>query len=305
MKVGLNLINFGPGASPSSLLAWTRLAESVGYHFVMTSDHVAMTADVVARYPAPFYDPWVTLGWLAGQVSTIELGTTVIIVPYRHPLETARLVANVDRVSDGRFIFGLGVGWAKQEFEALGVAFERRGAITDDYIRAMKACWTGDRAWYDGKFVSFRDVDTRPRPVRTPHPPIWVGGGSDAAIRRAARLGDAWHPIRIRLAPIREQGLPKLAEFSQREGRATPAFCPRIRLRITDQAMPDGERLCGEGTVDQIRRDFGELETLGAQYVLLDTYADDVEATRQHETAWRMIATIAERVVDLARQSVR
>lgn len=305
MKIGLNLINFGPAASPDSLLRWTQLAEAIGYHFVMTSDHIAMTADVVGRYPAPFYDPWVTLGWIAGQTRRIEIGTTVIIVPYRHPLQTARLVANVDAVSNGRFLFGVGVGWAKQEFDALGVSFERRGSITDDYLRAMKACWTQDVASYAGPFVSFRDIHTAPRPVQTPHPPVWIGGGSDAAIRRAARLGDAWHPIRIRLAPVREAGLPKLREFADKEGKPVPAFCPRIRLRITDAAMPDDERLCGEGTVDQVRRDFAALEEFGARYVLLDTYADDVEATRRHDVAWRMFATVAERVVDLERRTLR
>jgi probable F420-dependent oxidoreductase len=305
MKVGVNLINFGPGASPSALQSWVRTAEGLGYHFLMTSDHVALTPDVTKRYPAPFYEPWTTLGWLASETKTMEIGTTVIIVPYRHPLETARFVATVDRFSGGRFIFGIGVGWAAQEFAALGVPFARRGAMTDDYLAAMKAYWASDVASYEGPFVSFRNVDTRPRPVAAPHPPVWVGGGSDAAIRRAARHGDAWHPIRIRLDVMRDQGLPKLRAFADKEGKRVPAFCPRIRLRLTDAAMPDGERVCGEGTVDQVRRDFAELETLGAQYVLLDTYADDIEATRRHETAWRMIATIAERVVDLPRQSLR
>jgi probable F420-dependent oxidoreductase len=235
----------------------------------------------------------------------MEIGTTVIIVPYRHPLDTARLVANVDQFSGGRFIFGVGVGWAAQEFAALGVPFERRGAMTDDYLAAMKACWTNDVVSYDGPFVSFRDIDTRPRPIAAPPPPVWVGGGSDAAIRRAVRFGNAWHPIRIRLDAVREQGLPKLRAFAEKEGKPVPAFCPRIRLRLTDAAMPDGERFCGEGTVDQVRRDFAELEKLGARYVLLDTYADDAEATRHHETAWRMIATVAERVVDLPRQTLR
>src|SRR5882724_763315 len=163
MRIGVNLLNFGPGASPDSLADWTQLAETLGYHLVMISDHVAMTPDVVARYPAPYYDPFVTLGWLARATKRVELGTTVVILPYRHPLHTARLTANVDQLSGGRFIFGVGVGWAKQEFATLGVPFERRGAMSNDYLAAIKTAWTSDPASYNGPFVSFRDVHTGPR----------------------------------------------------------------------------------------------------------------------------------------------
>ena len=112
MKVGVNLINFGPGANPEVLASWARLVEELGFHLLMTSDHVAITPDVAGRYPAPFYEPLTLLGWLAGVTRRLELGTTVIIVPYRHPLETARATAVVDQLCGGRFIFGVGVGWA-------------------------------------------------------------------------------------------------------------------------------------------------------------------------------------------------
>ena len=303
MRVGVNLLNFGPGVSPESLAGWTELAERLGYHFVMISDHVAMTPDVVARYPAPYYDPFVTLAWLARATRRVELGTTVVILPYRHPLHTARLTANIDRLSGGRFIFGVGVGWARQEFETLGVPFERRGAMSNDYLAAIKTAWTNDPASHAGPFVSFRDVHTGPLPVRTP--PIWVGGASDAAMRRALRLGDAWHPIRIRLPWLRETGLPRLRQIAAQEGRPLPALCPRIRLRITDTKLPDDTRIAGDGTLDQIRADLHALAELGAAYVLLDTYTDDVEATRDHEGAWRMLTTLAERVLDLPRETLR
>ena len=114
MRVGINLINFGPGASPESLACTAELGEALGYHLVMISDHVVITPDVQGRYPAPFYDPFTTLGWLAGLTRRVELGTTVIIIPYRHPLETARMAATLDRLSGGRLILGIGVGWAKE-----------------------------------------------------------------------------------------------------------------------------------------------------------------------------------------------
>jgi probable F420-dependent oxidoreductase len=305
MRVGVNLLNFGPGVSPESLAGWTRLAETVGYHFVMISDHIAMTPDVVARYPAPFYDPFVTLAWLARATSRLELGTTVVILPYRHPLHTARLTANIDRLSGGRFIFGVGVGWARQEFEALGVPFERRGAMSNDYLAAIKTAWTSDPASHAGPFVSFRDVRTAPPPVRSPHPPIWVGGASDAALRRAVRLGDAWHPIRIRVPWLRDMGLPRLREIAEKEGRRVPALCPRIRLRVTETDLAEEQRIAGEGSLDQIRADLEALAALGASYVLFDTYTDDAEATRHHEPGWRMLTLLAERVLDLAKETLR
>jgi len=305
LKFGVNLISFGPGASPESLARWAAFAENVGYHFMMLGDHVAITPDVQERYPAPFYDPFTTLGWLAGMTRRVELGFTVIVLPYRHPLETARMAANLDRLSGGRLIFGIGVGWARQEFEALGLPFERRGAVTDDYLGALKAVWTQDVASYQGRFVSFRDVYTAPRPLRKPHPPIWVGGGSDAALRRTVRHGDAWHPIRSRVAYLRDEGMPKLRAIAEKEGRPVPALCPRIRLRITDQPMPEETRLAGEGTLDQVRRDLAALEKLGASYVCLDTFADDVEGSRNHEAAWRMLAGLAERALDLTRETLR
>jgi probable F420-dependent oxidoreductase len=303
MRVGVNLLNFGPGVSPESLAGWTELAERLGYHFVMISDHVAMTPDVVARYPAPYYDPFVTLAWLARATRRVELGTTVVILPYRHPLHTARLTANIDRLSGGRFIFGVGVGWARQEFEVLGVPFERRGAMSNDYLAAIKTAWTSDPASHAGPFVTFRDVRTGPPPVRTP--PIWIGGASDAALRRAVRLGDAWHPIRIRLSWLRETGLPRLRQIADTEGRPLPALCPRIRLRITDTTLSDEARIAGEGSLEQVRADLHALAALGAAYVLLDTYTDDPEATRDHEAAWRMLTTLAERVLDLPREGLR
>ncbi|MBA8823322.1 alkanesulfonate monooxygenase SsuD/methylene tetrahydromethanopterin reductase-like flavin-dependent oxidoreductase (luciferase family) [Saccharopolyspora lacisalsi] len=125
----------------------------------------------------------------------IELGTTVTVLPCRNPLLTARVAANIDRFSDGRLILGGGAGRAEREFEALGVPFGERGAITDEYPTATHRLWERREASFSGEYISFRDVAAAPRPVREPHPPIWVGGSSRAAIRRAVRHGTAWHPV--------------------------------------------------------------------------------------------------------------
>src|SRR5579859_1525470 len=130
MKFGLNVINFGPGATPGALKTSVQWAEAAGFQLAMLSDHVAITPDVARAYPAPFYEPFTALAWLAGLTSRIELGTTVIILPYRHVLLTARMTANLDQLSGGQLIVGVGAGWARAEFEALGVPFQHRGRAT-------------------------------------------------------------------------------------------------------------------------------------------------------------------------------
>lgn len=304
MKVGVNLINFGPGANADSFRRTVEISETLGYHLVMTSDHIAVTPDVAERYPAPFYEPLSTLGWLAG-ITRMEIGSTVIIVPYRSPLETAKACANIDQLSGGRFIFGVGVGWAEGEFDILGAPFNRRGAMTDEYLDAIKTLWTEDVASFEGKYVSFRDVNTAPRPVQQPHPPIWVGGPSAAAMRRAVRHGSAWHPIRITVDHLRDTDFPLLRRIADEEGKPVPDLCPRIRLRITDSPMSEIERLAGEGTIDQIRADLEQLQALGCTYVLLDSFYGDVEATKNHETTWRMLAAMAEEALDLQNECVK
>ncbi|MEX2615636.1 MAG: TIGR03619 family F420-dependent LLM class oxidoreductase [Alphaproteobacteria bacterium] len=305
MKVGVNLINFGPSASASSLRRWAEITEALGYHLLMTSDHVTVTADVHARYPAPFHEPLTTMGWLAGITKKVLIGTTVIILPYRSPLETAGAFANVDQLSGGRCILGIGVGWAKQEFAALNVPFNRRGAMTNEYLAAIRELWTNEVASFEGEFVRFQDVRSSPRPVQDPHPPIWVGGASDAAMRRAVRYGNGWHPIRIKLSWLRDTGIPRLTEIAAAEGMPVPALCPRIRLRLTDAPQPEADRIAGEGTVEQVLADMRALEALGCTHVLLDTYYDDIEATRDVEASWRMLAVMAEQVLDLAGETVR
>lgn len=172
MKVGVNLINYGPGVTPDSLARWGRLVEALGYHLLMVSDHVATTPEVQAEYPAPFYDPFVMLAWLTGSTSRVELSTTVAVLPYRHPLQVANVFQTIHRLSGRRFILGVGVGWAKQEFAALGVPFEKRGTITDDYLVAIRALWTGNVASYKGRFVAFEDVHTASVSTDSSPPPI-------------------------------------------------------------------------------------------------------------------------------------
>ena len=260
---------------------------------------MAITPDVAEQYPAPFYDPFTALAWLSGITESLELAMTVAILPYRHPLQLARVGANLDRISNGRFILGVGVGWARDEFEALGIDFKKRGAIAKDYLAAIKTLWTEELASFEGTYVSFHKVQTAPPPMRKPHPPIWVGGSSQAALLPAVRYGDGWHPIHVRTDWLKAKGLPRLMQIADTEKKVVPALCPRIKLTLTPKPLSESDRVAGEGSLDQLRRDFDALEALGASYVLLDTFTGDLEATCHHETYWEMLTVTAEKMLDL------
>jgi len=177
----------------------------------------------------------------------------------------------------------------------------------DDYVDATKVLWTTDVASYEGPFVSFRDVMLAPKPVQSPHPPIWVGGASNVAIRRTARVGDAWHPLGIRVEWLKDIGLPRLERLADREGRPVPALCPRILCHLTDSPLPNDERVAGEGTLDQVRGDLEALQTLGAEYVVLDTKRNSPTSASptHHEEAFRTLTVLAEKAVDLEKETVR
>ena len=280
MRLGVNVPNFGPGTNPDVLRRWALTVEGLGFDLLMVSDHIAVTPDVAEQYPAPFYEPFTTLSWLAGLTRGIRLGTTVLIVPYRHPLLIARMAANLNDLSGGRLVLGVGVGWAREEFGALGVPFRDRGRLTDEYLLAIRAAWQDETDYRSG------------------HIPLWIGGNSDAALRRAVRLGDAWHPLRFTPGWMAEAA-GRLTACAAEQGRPAPALMPRIALRLTDApvtaSIPGADRLAGHGTIDQIMADLGQLHSLGADTVVLDPFNGDHRETTQPERAWRTLATVAER----------
>ncbi|MCH8115068.1 MAG: TIGR03619 family F420-dependent LLM class oxidoreductase [Chloroflexi bacterium] len=307
MQIGLKLPQFGPGTDPDLMLRWAQFAEAVGFHFILTGDHIALTPDVLRDYPAPYYEPFTTMAWLAGKTQRIKLGFTVIVVPYRHPALLAHLTSTLDQLSDGRLIVGVGVGWAESEFQVLGMPFHERGKMTDEYLAALKLLWTNDTASFDGRYVKFSDVSVSPRPLQSPHPPIWVGGASRPAMRRAVRYGDAWHPLGVTTAWLRDHGMPALRNIAEAEGKPMPILAPRIFCRLTDDPIPEDERIAGEGTLDQVRRDFGELQELGAEYVHLDTKRNSPTAhsDRHQDEAWRDLTILADQVFDLRQGTLR
>ncbi|MCC0100249.1 LLM class flavin-dependent oxidoreductase [Streptomyces flavotricini] len=267
MQLGVNVPNFGPGTTPGVLSEWARIVEGLGFDLLMVSDHVAVTPDVAARYPAPFHEPFTTLSWLAGMTTRVRLGTTVLVLPYRHPLLVARMAANLNALSGGRLVLGVGVGWARQEFEALGVPFSARGRLTDEHLVALREAWS-------------EEDDGHTAPI-----PVWVGGNSEAGIRRAIEFGDAWHPLRGTLPWMR----------SVVTDHSLPGFAPRITLKLTTAPVGDPERLAGTGTLEQILDDLDQLERLGADTVVLDPYHGDPQETRRPHEAWQALTAVATR----------
>ena len=275
MRLGVNVPNFGPGTNPDVLRRWALTVEGLGFDLLMMSDHIVVTPDVAQEYPAPFYEPFTTLSWLAGVTGRIRLGTTVIVVPYRHPLLIARMAANLNDLSGGRLVLGVGVGGFRQEFDALGVPFRERGRLADEHLLAIRAAWRDDADYRSGQI------------------PLWIGGNSDAALRRAVRLGDAWHPLRFTPGWMTEAAA-RLAARAAEQQRPQPALMPRMALRLTAAPITDGGRLAGHGTIGQIAGDLSQLRSLGASTVVLDPFNGDHRETAHPETAWRALAIVAE-----------
>ncbi len=207
MRFGVNILSRGPMATQDGYLTVAAAAERLGYDFISVNDHIVVPADIGSRYPYSEQGDWAgsttgqcleqlsTLAFLAGCTRRVRLLTSVMVVPHRQPVLAAKMLATADVLSGGRVIIGCGAGWMKEEFEAVGAPeFAERGRVTDEYIEAFKELWTNDRPKYKGRHVSFDNILFRPKPVQQPHPPVWIGGESMAAMKRAIRLGEGWYP---------------------------------------------------------------------------------------------------------------
>src|SRR5580658_3245552 len=192
-------------ASPEAIIASARRAEALGFDAVFVNDHIIVDGSSRSAPWTNTYDPLVALSFIAANTTRIGLGVSVLIMPYRNPIASAKSLATIDRMSGGRLIAGIGVGWNEAEFNALGVPFHQRGARTTEYLRIWQACWAPGTVSFAGKFFAFSDMYVSPKPLQQPHPPVWIGGLSDAALRRAARFAAVWQPTPTPLADLVER----------------------------------------------------------------------------------------------------
>jgi probable F420-dependent oxidoreductase len=193
MRFGIHLPQAGPAATPTAVVAAARQAEELGFADVWVSDHLALPKN--APYPPSAYilEPIVTLGWAAAATQRVGLGTTVLILPLRPPVLLAKMLASLDILSGGRLTVGAAGGWLKEEFDALGVPFEERGVRTDESIELMRRCWSEDPIDFEAPVTGAKLVGIRTKPQPGRVIPIWIGGHSEPAYRRAVNLGDGWH----------------------------------------------------------------------------------------------------------------
>jgi probable F420-dependent oxidoreductase len=248
-------------------------AEELGLDGVFVPDHILAKPATTQHYGGHWPDPFSLLAFLAGRTRRIQLGASVIVLPYRNALVAAKAAATVDQASGGRFIFGVGVGWDEAEFVDLKLPFKERGRLSDDYIRAIKAAWAADIPQYAGPYVSFSGATFSPRPQQQPHPPIWVGGSpggvSSPSVRRCAELGDAWHPLGLSLDDI-EKGYATLRDLARRAGRGSAiGLAPRNALDLTEAPKGSG-RAAFQGTVGEVATDIRRVRGLGASWMTFD-----------------------------------
>lgn len=291
MKYGFTVPNRGHLATPEALVCLAQRGEELGFDSIQTGDHIVVPNSIASPYPyseggefpggelGESMEQLTLLSFLAGQTTRIRLATSVIIVPHRSPLVAAKILATLDVLSKGRVIVGVGAGWMKEEFDALGLPpFEERGAVTDEYIHAYKELWTNDSPAFDGKYCRFSDLSSLPHPVQKPHPPIWVGGESPRALRRTAELGDGWYPIGSNPAfPMGtpeqlSDGIRRLGIRTRRAGRDPAEIqviyrTPHYRLDTTD--APAG-RAPFTGSASQIAADIRSYSEMGVGYLVLD-----------------------------------
>ena len=206
MRFGISTLSRGIYTSREAFQKVAQAAEKAGFDFLSANDHIIVPAKLGSAYPytqggvwsasehGHCFDQLATLAFVAGCTETLRLLTSVMVVPHRPVIQTAKMLATIDVLSNGRLILGVGAGWMEEEFKLLGAPFEDRGRATDEYIEAFKELWTKERPSYKGQHVDFDNLIFAPKPIQKPHPPIWVGGESPAAMRRTVKLGDAWYP---------------------------------------------------------------------------------------------------------------
>ena len=245
-------------ATPEARVETACKAEELGFDALFVNDHVIVDDSPRNSSWRNVYDPLMVLAYVAARTSRVRLGTSVLIMPYRNPIVTAKMLATLDQMSGGRAIAGVGAGWNEAEYDALGVPYQERGARTTEYLRLWQACWEPGPTTFHGRFFSFDNMHVNPKPVQQPHVPLWIGGSSHASLRRAARFAQVWQPTPTALGDlIRNQAYLRDACAGIERGDV-----PRTRMsfrvnfsHITGSSGSGVDRPTGQGSPEQVASD--------------------------------------------------
>ena len=300
MEFGFSLPGRGPLAQPDQVLTIAVTAEKLRYSSVFVTDHIVLPASTArSTYPysptgqfpggsrQDYFEPLAMMAYLARATARLRLGTSVLVVPYRHPLLVAKMLATIDVLSKGRVILGAGVGWLREEFEAVGAPpFEDRGSVTDESLRLMRAAWSTDPVSFAGRHSKVQDIHALPKPAQRGGIPIWIGGHTDAAVRRAGRLGDGWHPIGQRppamLLPDEYAAKADRLRAAAREAGRDPASITLslrvpMAVRPARAKAPAGDRPLFQGTATDVAGDVQTYADLGVSHFVFDPTVPDLK----------------------------
>ncbi len=293
MKYGFSIPNAGPLATPEAIKRIAERGEALGFSIAAIADHIVIPRSFRPVYPytesgetdafvgGDALEPLALMAALATMTSKVRLLTSVLVLPYREPVLTAKIFATIDVMSGGRVIAGCGTGWMEEEFVAVGAPpFAARGKVTDEYIAAFRAMWTRGEPRFDGEYTSFSEIYFRPQPVQKPHPPIWIGGDSMAALRRTARLGDGWYPVGIspkhplntvpRYA-ARAEKLRQLTAEAGRDPKAVELSFWAVWYREDDPVtVDDGSRHILLGSSEQTAEDIARMAEIGVRSMVFN-----------------------------------
>lgn len=253
-----------PDLSGADLARLARVADELGFSSIQVPEHFVMPVEHLELSGAHWLDVPTGQAFLAGATSRIRLNSMLAILPLRHPIHTAKALATLDYLSGGRAMLTVGVGWLEDEFTMMDVPFNQRGRICDEYLEAMFELWHEERPSFKGQYVSFDNIGFEPKPIQQPHPPIWIGGDSDAAIRRAARFGDGWAPWQTRPENLPAR-LDQIRSDPQWRDRPFDVYYSLSSLSIgDDHVVIDDPQSRPAQTAEEIIDRCGQLTALGA-----------------------------------------
>lgn len=281
MKFGITIPNNWGVEDPQQVLALGPLAEELGYDSIWVMDHLFNNGYIAERLQdKPYYHPLATLSHLSATTQRVMLGTSVLVLPYHNPVELAKYTASLDQMSGGRVTLGVGVGAMTEEFAALGISMRERGSLTNECIAIMKELWTSPDPSYHSRRWDFSDLKFSPKPLQKPHIPLWIGGSSPQALKRAATLGDGWHPSGVSPEGF-SLGRREVRELAAAAGRDPDSLTMSARVEVEVQPGPSSDRAANRarlpgGDMDGMIAGIEAYQTAGVEHIILALNTGDV-----------------------------